>query len=162
MIEIIRLPPERWMESRDLRLAALKEEPSAYGGSYEEEMNFSEDEWKRRLPNALYALSDDKPVGTVTYIVSERAKLKHIAQIFGVYVDPDYRGRGIGRKMLETALDLISKNKDIVKIRLTVNRQRDPAVALYKSLGFLVVGELEKELRVDGVFYDELMMEKML
>ncbi|HYB03956.1 MAG TPA: GNAT family N-acetyltransferase [Nitrososphaerales archaeon] len=162
MLEITRLPPERWKEARDLRLTALKTEPTAFGSSYEEEVNFSEAEWRRRTANALFAMLDNRPVGTITYLINERAKTKHIAQIFGVYVDPKFRGRGLGRKMLEKAIDLIVENKDIVKVRLTVNAKRSAAITLYKSLGFVIIGELKKELRVAGEFYDEVIMEKML
>jgi len=162
MIEVTRLPPERWKEARDLRLTALQTEPTAFGSSYEEEANFTEAEWKRRTANALFAISDNRPIGTITYLINERVKTKHIAQIFGVYVDPNFRGRGVGRNMLEKALDLIGENKGIVKVRLTVNPQRTAAITLYKSLGFAIVGELKNELKVGGEFYDEVIMEKML
>jgi ribosomal protein S18 acetylase RimI-like enzyme len=162
MLEITHLPPERWKEARDIRLTALQTEPTAFGSSYEEEVNFTEAEWKRRTANALFALLDNRPVGTITYLINERTKTKHIAQIFGVYVDPDYRGHGVGRKMLEKVLDLIGENKNIVKVRLTVNVQRIAAITLYKSSGFVIVGVLKKELRVGEEFYDEVIMEKML
>lgn len=162
MIEIGTIPSERWNEARDLRLLALKTEPTSFGSSYEEEINFSEEEWKRRTANALFALSDDKRiVGSVTFLFSERIKTKHIAQIFGVYVVPDFRGRGVGRMLLEKALDLIRKNGEVVKVRLTVNTKQIPALTLYKSLGFSVVGELKKELKIGDNFHDELIMEKI-
>ena len=69
----------------ELRLRALKTDPIAFGSSYEEEENFTEAEWQRRMENALFALSDGKPVGTLTYLFNNRVKTKHIARIFGVY-----------------------------------------------------------------------------
>jgi ribosomal protein S18 acetylase RimI-like enzyme len=142
---------------------ALKTEPSAFGSSYEEETNFSEGEWRRRTANAIFAISDnDRIVGTLTYIFNERVKTKHIAQIFGVYVVPDFRGQGVGRMMLEKAVELIRENRNAAKVRLTVNAKQVVAVTLYKSMGFAVVGELKKELRIGEEFYDELIMEKML
>jgi ribosomal protein S18 acetylase RimI-like enzyme len=163
MIEIVTLPPGRWSEARDLRLTALRTEPSSFGSSYEEEVNFSEAEWQRRTANALFALSDkNQIVGTVRCIITERVKTKHVAQIFAVFVLPEFRGQGVGRKLLEKALDLIGKKEDIVKVRLTVNAKQIAAISLYKSLGFVVVGELKKELKVGVEFYDEFIMEKML
>jgi hypothetical protein len=35
-IEIITLKPEEWKQYRDLRLRALKEEPQAFGSTYED------------------------------------------------------------------------------------------------------------------------------
>ena len=88
----------------ELRLQGLRLS-IAFGSSYEEEENFTQVEWQRRMANALFALSDDKPVGTITYIFNSKVKTKHIARIYGVYVYSDYRGRGIGKKLLERALD---------------------------------------------------------
>jgi ribosomal protein S18 acetylase RimI-like enzyme len=163
MIEVKSLPPERWREARELRLQGLKTDPVAFGSSYEEEENFTEDEWKRRTGNALFAISDDDIlVGTITYVFSDRIKTGHIARIFAAYVDPNYRGRGVGKKLLSTALNRIQENKNIVKVQLMVNIKQNAAVALYKSLGFAIVSEMKKELKVDDEFYDEYVMEKML
>ena len=162
MIEVKTLPPERWREARELRLHALKTDPIAFGSSYEEEENLAEAEWQRRMKNALFALSDGKPVGTITYLFSDRVKGKHIARIFGVYVDPNYRGQGLGRKLLENALELIQENKGVVKVQLMVNQEQGVAVTLYKGMGFDVVGQMKKEIKVGEQFYDELIMEKML
>lgn len=162
MIEVKALPPERWREARELRLQALKTDPIAFGSSYEEEESLAEAEWQSRMKNALFAVSDDKPVGTITYVFSDRVKTKHIARIFGVYVDPNYRGRGFGKKLLRNALELIQKNKGVVKIQLMVNQDQDAAVELYKDMGFVIVGQIKKEIKVGEQFYDELIMEKML
>jgi ribosomal protein S18 acetylase RimI-like enzyme len=162
MIEVKTLPPERWREARELRLQALKTDPISFGSSYEEEENLTEAEWQRRMKNALFALSDGKVVGTITYVFSDRIKSKHIARIFGVYVHPNHRGRGVGKKLLESALELIQKNKDAVKVQLFVNQEQDVAVKLYKEMGFVVVGQMKKEIRVGERFYDELIMEKTL
>ncbi len=162
MLVIDSISSDRWSEARDLRLMALKTEPTAFGSSPEEEATFSEAEWRRRTANALFAISDGKLVGSITYFSGSKIKTRHIVHIHGVFVDPNYRSRGIGRKLLETALGLIQKNGDVVKIQLTVNSRRIPAVSLYRRLGFEVVGELKKELNVGGEFQDELLMEKML
>jgi ribosomal protein S18 acetylase RimI-like enzyme len=162
MIEVRTLPPARWREVRTLRLQALKTDPIAFGSAYEEEENLAEEEWKKRMNSALFALSDDKLVGTITYVFSNRVKSKHIARIFGVYVDPDHRGQGIGKKMLQNALDLIQKNKHIVKVQLMVTKDQDVPARLYKDMGFVVVGQMKKEIKVGEQFYDTLIMEKML
>jgi RimJ/RimL family protein N-acetyltransferase len=163
MIEVRRLPPESWKEVRDLRLRALKTDPMAFGSSYEEEEKLPEEEWKRRMKEALFAVSDEnKIVGTITYLFNDRPKTKHIARIFGVYVDPKYRGHGIGKQLLERTLQLIQENKDIVKIQLFVNKDQEVAVRLYRNNGFEIVGQMKKEIKVGDEFYDELIMEKLI
>ncbi len=44
MIVTKSLSPERWKEYADLRLEALKNDPLAFGSSYEEELQLREEE----------------------------------------------------------------------------------------------------------------------
>ena len=121
MIQVKKLPPDRWKEYRNLRLEALKNDPVAFGSSYEEEIKISKVIWKKRIKNTLFALLDGKPVGMIVYVFQNKLKTKHIANIFGVYVKKEYRSKGIGEKLVESAISSIKKNKVIVKIDLTVN-----------------------------------------
>ncbi|MBI1744339.1 GNAT family N-acetyltransferase [Candidatus Acetothermia bacterium] len=162
MIEVKKLPEDRWKEHRDLRLEALQSDPIAYSSSYEYTEQLSEDVWKRRLSNVLFALSDDKPVGMIVYYFESETKIQHIANIFGVFVKKEYRGQGVGKKLMQSALSEIVKNSAIAKVKLTVTSVQTAAVKLYEKFGFKTVGKLEKELFVDGRYYDELVMEKHL
>ena len=156
------LPPKRWREAREIRLRALKTVPEAFGSSYAEEKELSGAEWQKRMKGTLFALVDNRAVGTVTYYFNNRVKTKHIAHIVGVFVDSGFRGRGIGKELLVKALELIRKKKRIVKIQLMVNPKQKAALALYKSLGFVAVGKMKKEIKVGKEFYDELFMERLL
>ncbi len=162
MIVIKEINEDRWRDCRDLRLGALKNDPTAFSSSNREEENLSEDEWKRRVKNALFAFSNDELVGMITYTFENKSKTKHIANIFGVYIIPEYREQGIGKKLINEVLKKIQNNKDIVKIKLSVNPEQKEAVKLYENAGFITVGQLKKELQVENKFYDELVMEKLL
>jgi len=162
LVEIRRLPADRWRDYRDLRLEALKRDPSAYGSSFEEAERLPEDEWRRRIQNVLFALSDDRPVGMIVYVFDEGLKTKHIAEIYGFYVSANHRGEGVGTRLLEHALLLIRKNKGIVKVRLYVNPEQRVAVKLYKRAGFVVTGRMEKELKIGRRFCGMLLMENMV
>ena len=160
MVEVKKLSDDRWKDYRDLRLEALKSDPIAFGSSYEEEIAISKEEWKKRITNALFALSNDKPIGMIVYIVDIKLKTRHVANIFGVYVKKEHRGQGTGKKLIDSTISLIKKDKAIVKIKITVNPEQKAAVKLYKKCGFDLVGRHKKELKVDDKFYDELIMEK--
>ena len=49
--------------------------------------------------------------------------------------DPDFRGRGVGRKSLLAGL-LYLKSKDVHTVYLTVDTANEAAIALYSSIGF--------------------------
>lgn len=162
MISVQKISIEKWQESRDLRLEALQSEPTAFGSSYEEELGFSEDIWKRRLSNTIFAISDDQLIGMLSLVFDNHVKSKHIANIYAVYVKKDERNNGIGSKLMEHALFLVHQQGNIAKVHLTVNPKQKAAVKLYKKFGFQKVGLLRKELFVDGAFYDEIILEKIL
>jgi ribosomal protein S18 acetylase RimI-like enzyme len=162
LIEIRKLPIDRWKDYRNLRLEALRSDPSTFGSSFEEEEALAEDEWKRRIQNVLFAVSEDMLIGMVVCAFNDRPKTKHVAEIFGVYVSADHRGKGVGTMLLERALSLIRKNKGVVKVKLAVNPEQRAAVKLYKKAGFVVMGRAEKELKVGRRFFDVLFMEETL
>ncbi|MCL4332171.1 MAG: GNAT family N-acetyltransferase [Candidatus Thermoplasmatota archaeon] len=161
-IAIRRLPASRWEDYRRLRLTALGTDPAAFGSSVEEEETYGMDAWQQRIGSALFALSGDVPVGMISLVFRNRIKTSHAADIFGMFVDEHFRGKGVGEALLKSAITLASAGGEIVKIALMVNPAQNAAFKLYEKHGFAVVGKLKKELKVDGLFHDTYVMEKFL
>jgi len=57
------------------------------------------------------------------------------AQIEAVRINKNQRGKGIGKKMFEWAIQQ-AKNRGAYLMQLTTNRQRPEAIEFYKSLNF--------------------------
>jgi len=55
-----------------------------------------------------------------------------------VCIDPLFRGKGIGTKLLQHAEE-VAKQKNISKLSLNVETQKEPAIRLYKRLGYEIV-----------------------
>ena len=161
MTKIQRLPAGRWEEYRALRLEALKKEAAAFGSSVEDEVALTEDDWKTRIENTLFAMSGESPVGMIAMVGNNRRKTKHVADIFGVYVKPRHRDKGIGTKLVQAAIRE-ARSKGIVKVRLEVNPEQKAAIRLYRKAGFKVVGKARKDLKVGRRFYDLVYLEKFL
>ena len=94
MIEIKKLPAKRWKELRDLRLEVLLNSPLAFGSSIDEEKLYKANEWKKRINSSIFATFDDKPVGMAVFIINEKIKTKHIANIYGVFIKGEFLGKG--------------------------------------------------------------------
>ena len=161
MIDITRLGADRWADYRRLRLQALQLEPTAFGSSHDEESSLPEHEWRRRIANALFAVNGGTPIGMIAVVQEPRRKVRHIAGIYGVYVDAAYRRQGVGDRLLAAALSAIQRLPDVLKVKLTVNPAQKAAVRLYARHRSETVGRLRRELHVDGLFYDELVMERV-
>ena len=63
-------------------------------------------------------------------------------QVLPVFIDDDYRGRGVGGALLGEVLDRIPR------LELDVNEQNPDAVAFYRRHGFVIVGR--SEIDADG------------
>ncbi len=157
-----RLPESRWEDFRTLRLKALQQDSKAFGSSYEEEVTYGKETWIGRIESVIFALIDDRPVGMISIIKRNRIKTGHAADIFGMYVAPDYRGKGIGDDLVKNAISVASKFDGVIKVVLSVNPKQEAALNLYRKNGFEVAGEFKKELLVDGEYYDEFVMERFL
>ena len=162
-ISISRLSEDNWKKYREIRLEALRNEPTAFSSSYEEQKDFEDAVWRSRIKYALFALTPEKnPVGLVTIIFYSSEKIKHKVDIIQVYVKPAYRRKGIAGKLFDEALRIVKNNKDVIKINIAVNPEQIPAVRLYKSFGFKKIGSLSKELCIEGTYYDEDVMELII
>src|SRR5689334_620478 len=84
-----------------LRLRALAECPTAFSASYEDEAGRSVEEIAVRVSPAadgsirtFGAFVDAELVGFVALVHPQRAKLRHCAELAGMYVWPEFRHRG--------------------------------------------------------------------
>lgn len=69
----------------------------------------------------------------ITYLTYQGGKR---ALIEGVRIDSNYRGKGIGKFMLNWAIDK-SKENNCHLIQLTTDKKRPDALDFYKQLGFI-------------------------
>lgn len=92
---------------RAIRLAALKDSPDAFGSTYEAEVGLSTEAFAERLATTIvlgaYAGtgSDARIVGMVGFKQQTIAKLAHKGFVWGFYVAPAARGRGVGVALVE-------------------------------------------------------------
>lgn len=76
--------------------------------------------------------------------------------IGNVVVHPDYRGRGIGRALVEAALEAARKDAEVRWVGLEVRVDNAPACHLYESLGFELVGQMHHLLRPGKLSWPEM------
>jgi ribosomal protein S18 acetylase RimI-like enzyme len=84
----------------------------------------------------LFAEIDETVVGLATCFINfSTFKAKSFINIHDVIVDREYRGHGIGRKLIEKCVS-IAQERSYCKVTLEVRDDNATAQALYQSLGF--------------------------
>jgi RimJ/RimL family protein N-acetyltransferase len=77
-----------------------------------------------------------------------------------MYVRSAARGTGLARQLVEAVLDYAQDRVELVQ--LSVIAGNVPAHRLYVALGFVAYGVEERALKVDGRYYDEVHMARLL
>ena len=120
-------------------------------------------EWMYNLENLqnqveegqlFYVLKEnEKPLGFIglELFTTEKNELK----IQKIYVLPGAQGKGIGRKLIEKAVE-IAKEKGIENVILNVNRF-NKAVSFYQKLGFKISSEVNIDIGKGYLMEDYIM-----
>lgn len=148
----------------DLRLEMLEDSPEAFYTSAEEHRATTVEQAAARLGAAsdenfvAGAFQDGRLVGVAGFFREQAPKARHKGKIWGVYVTPECRSGGIGRRLVETVVKRASGCDGLQQIQLTVSATQAAAKALYQSLGFETFGREPRALQIDGRYVDEYHM----
>lgn len=162
-MHIRRLTPGDAAAFQALRLAALQSELAAFASSYEEEMSFPasviEDRLAPRPDSGTFgAFANQELVGLVALGRESMNKLAHKALIWGMYVKPEHRHKGVASALLQEALALARSVPGVLQVNLGVNASNQGAIRLYESVGFKAFGLEPCAMCISGELHDELHM----
>lgn len=121
--------------------------------------------WIKNFDNStgsvcIIAEIDKKVIGNIDFRNNpDRKRIKHRGE-FGMSVLKEWRGKGLGKILIA---ELISWAKlpsnPIEKIELVVIEENEPALRLYKSLGFKEEGRIYREFKLsDDTYLDGISM----
>lgn len=128
--------------------------------SEEAEKNFAARILHNKDLSQLVAEVDGKLCGFLG-IFNEGVNKRRHSRTIALGVLEDHQGKGIGKKLIEAALEHC-RNLKVLRVDLTVAATNTNAVTLYKMMGFEIEGIKQKAMLVNGVPTDELMMALLL
>jgi RimJ/RimL family protein N-acetyltransferase len=107
-------------------------------------------------------LEDGTIVGMVGFSCDHtRTKVRHKGRIWGMYVIPTHRGRGIASTLVQSAL-ATAEEIGVEQIQLSVSTDNRDSYGLYLRLGFSAYGLESHAMKVGEQFVDEYLMVKFL
>ena len=144
-----------------LRLESLEGDPEAFSASALEHRSLSLEEVRKRLgfegsdQFVVGAVHEGRLIGTAGFYREKNLKTRHKGRIWGVYVTPASRGAGVGKRMLQKALEHAAELEGVEQVLLSVAATQTAAIRLYCALEFEIFGCEPRALRIGDRFIDE-------
>jgi len=133
--------PGQWERARDLRLRALAD---ALGATQEIEREHAESDWRAWIEGWEGATNrfvvGETPGGWVGMAVGSRAAAEPDAHLYGMWVEPAWRRRGVGGSLVRAVLGWAG-SLGVRAVLLGVTEGNDDAARFYEGLGFADTGE---------------------
>jgi RimJ/RimL family protein N-acetyltransferase len=139
-----------WREYREIRLAALKDTPSAFNSTWQEEASLAPPLWMEQAQR-----SQDGETLTIVVAVDDAGRWVGLAggyrpgnqgvdaELISMWVAPDCRGTGISIELVRAVLAWAEAH-GASTIGLWVNKASPAAISLYDKTGFRRTGEVDK------------------
>lgn len=127
--------PDDWVRWREIRLRGLAEAPAAFGSNHARERAFVEADWRGRLASGarVVAVGDGLDIGLAGVHLADGPTEP---QLFGMWVDPAWRGQGVGESLVAAVLEG-GRTSGLSHLRLWVVADNESARALYRRAGFV-------------------------
>lgn len=109
----------------------------------------------------IAAICDNKIVGTLSFISSNRKRIIHRGEM-GLGILKEYWGMGVGTALIDYFLEWANGDGVIKKIELQVREDNIRAINLYIKYGFKIEGKISMGMCVNDRYYDLYLMGKIL
>lgn len=146
MLTIRRLRAGEAAPLRELRLRALRDAPHAFATSFAAAEARPAEHWED------FAVKSEVAETQVTFIVAGDRDWVGMAsafvdpddagtaQLVQMWVAPESRGQGLGRRLVEAVADW-ARERGVAQLKTSVTEGNDAAESLYAAVGFLPTGE---------------------
>lgn len=158
-MELRILSQEDAQSFQQVRLRALTDHPESFGMAAEEEARMTLEQVASLLaPHpkrfTLGAFEGGKLIGFAGFYQMDRIKMRHKGHIWGMYVAPEGRGKGVGRALLEAIIERARTIDGVEEVVLAVTVGNDYARQIYIAAGFVPYSIEPRLIRVGRKDYD--------
>jgi ribosomal protein S18 acetylase RimI-like enzyme len=147
-----------------LRLEALRNDPASFADSAEEHLNTTVETSREFLSKkdpvhnfVVGMFEEGKLSGTAGFFRRSNNKERHKGHIWGVYVRPQSRGKGVARALMQEIIRRAHGIEGLEQVTLVASANL-PAQRLYKALGFESYGIEPHSLKIGAEYVDDVLM----
>jgi ribosomal protein S18 acetylase RimI-like enzyme len=130
------LTENEWLRLQSIRLAALREDPSAFLFSYEDEAVYGEQQWRQEFLRGQWSIivADHKEIGLLG-VTREKTMPEQERYLEYLWVAPKFRRVGVGSLLLRTVLAHL-RASGVHTVWLYILDGNYRAMYLYQKFGF--------------------------
>jgi ribosomal protein S18 acetylase RimI-like enzyme len=147
-----------------LRLEALQNDPASFADSAEEHLKTTVESARELLTKSHPAsnfivgvFEHGQIIGTAGFFRRPNNKEWHKGHIWGVYVRPESRGKGVASALMKEIVRRACEMDGLEQITLVASAKL-PAQRLYKALGFESYGIEPHSLKIGNDYIDDVLM----
>lgn len=144
------LAPDDLAGYRRIRISCLEQYPDNFGTTPLEEKNAAVLKLNHsitRPDSCNFTMgafnADNQLIGICGFLAETRQKTKHRGEVVQMFVDPAFKGLGIGRTLLQKVIDQAFGSGQIEQIILSAVFENKKAIKLYEQAGFIEYGRLQ-------------------
>jgi len=121
-----------------------------------------EEEYIESLKNSststlLVGIADGKIICVGSLSAPNRERIAHQGNL-GMSVLKEYWGLGVGAQLMSALIDFAKSSDKLEIIHLQVRADNERAIALYKKMGFKEIGMYPKYTKINGEYFDDILM----
>jgi ribosomal protein S18 acetylase RimI-like enzyme len=133
-----------WARLRDIRLTALRVDPTAFLSSYQTELAFAEQQWREQFSRGEWHImrAGALDVGLVG-VTREPDMPARECYLEYLWVARGFRRRGVATHLLRAVLDSL-RYSGVQTVWLYILDGNDPAMRLYRGFGFQSTDERQE------------------
>jgi len=128
-----------------------------FGMTVEQEESFIESINNSPTSVLLAGEVDGKIICVGSIAAPRRERRAHQADL-AMSVSKAFWGQGVGTHLMQSLIDFVKNTEKLEIIHLTVKADNARAIALYTKMGFKEIGVFPKDTKIDGKYYDAILM----
>ena len=164
MISIRRIKIGEGELFKRMRLASLRESPSAFASTYESALSRSQKSWCEQADSTaqgsdratFIAFSDDLPIGIAAFYRDKERM--DVGEVLQVWVAPEYRSKGVALNMMDTVFQWAGEN-GFRTILATITKGNMRALRFYRKYGFNLAAGASFDGQDDHILTKEIKVE---
>jgi len=143
-VEVRLFEPDEWAQCKAIRLRALQSDPAVFGSTYAKEKGFPDERWQASIARpdvgvfGVFHYGDLIGMTGITRVTEpETGELSDAAKLWGSWLEPSWRGKGVSKKMYAARLDWAREQPGVARVIVSHRESNTASKQANQKHGFV-------------------------